>query len=232
MLTLSALRWGKPYKSLEAQEVVHFDTGEPIAKIGNVNGGMLQLDMKHAPRARAVLREIPPSELLQRCKKAAELFETGELPVGDGIQSVDDFIHQQSASTGLPEHMCRSNMKKNSFVLANMEQILACLTRGLDLSIFTKGYGDEGRGVTVSYQCQSPVLGAVLPNNSPGSTHFGYRQFHFRWDFSSSLAARSPGHPTGWLLPLWRQEFPAKRLPCIRAVTMLARRCLPAANVR
>ncbi len=64
--------------------------------------------------------------------------------------------------------MCRSNMKKNSFVLANMEQILACLTRGLDLSIFTKGYGDEGRGVTVSYQCQSPVLGAVLPNNSPG----------------------------------------------------------------
>ncbi len=69
MLTLSALRWGKPYKSLEAQEVVHFDTGEPIAKIGNVNGGMLQLDMKHAPRARAVLREIPPSELLQRCKK-------------------------------------------------------------------------------------------------------------------------------------------------------------------
>lgn len=168
MLTLSALRWGKPYKSLEAQEVVHFDTGEPIAKIGNVNGGMLQLDMKHAPRARAVLREIPPSDLLERCKKAAALFENGDLPVGDGIQSVDDFIHQQSASTGLPEHMCRSNMKKNSFVLANMDKILAALTRGLDLNIFTKGHGEEGRGVTVSYQCQSPVLGAVLPNNSPG----------------------------------------------------------------
>ncbi len=168
MLTLSALRWGKLYKSLELQEVIHFDTGEPIAKIGMVNGGMLQLDLKYAPRARAVLRQIPTSDLLQKCKKAAELFETATLPVGDSDQSVDDFIHQQSASTGLPEHMCRSNMKKNSFVLANMDKILDSLTRGLNLDIFTKGYGEEGRGVTVSYQVQSPVLGAVLPNNSPG----------------------------------------------------------------
>ena len=106
MLTLSALRWGKPYKSLEAQEVVHFDTGEPIAKIGNVNGGMLQLDMKHAPRARAVLREIPPSELLQRCKKAAELFEHGDLQVGDGVESClaemffGDAAHSMDGSDG------------------------------------------------------------------------------------------------------------------------------------
>lgn len=168
MLTLSALRWGKPYESLEKQEVVHFDTGEPIAKISQVNGGMLQMDMKHAPRARAVLREIPSQELLSRCKQAAALFETAELPMGDGTQTVDDFIHQQSASTGLPEHMCLANMKKNSFVLAHIDQILDALTRGLDLDIFTRGYGEEGRGVTVSYQVQSPVLGAVLPNNSPG----------------------------------------------------------------
>lgn len=51
MLKLSALRFGKTYQSLETQEVVHFDTGEPIASISQVNGGMLQLDMKHAPRA-------------------------------------------------------------------------------------------------------------------------------------------------------------------------------------
>lgn len=168
LLTLSALRWGKPYKSLETQEVVHFNTGEPVAKIGQVNGGMLQLDMKHAPRARSVLREIPSQDLLAMCKKAAELFESSTLPMGDGEQTVDDFVHQQSASTGLPEHMCRGNMKKNSFVLANMDKILDSLTRGLDLEIFTRGYGEEGRGVTVSYQVQTPILGAVLPNNSPG----------------------------------------------------------------
>jgi acyl-CoA reductase-like NAD-dependent aldehyde dehydrogenase len=38
----------------------------------------------------------------------------------------------------------------------------------LDLEILTQGYGVESRGVTVSYQAQSPILGLVLPSNSPG----------------------------------------------------------------
>jgi acyl-CoA reductase-like NAD-dependent aldehyde dehydrogenase len=168
VITLQPIRWGKPYKSLELQDVIHFDTGEPIAKIGQVNGSMVQMDMRKADNARIALRKLSPTELLQRIAKAADFFENGVVPVGDAQQSVDDFVHQQSASTGLPEHMCRSNMKKNAFVLRNMPKILDCLTRGLDLEIFSRGYGEEGRGVTVSFQCQSPVLGAVLPNNSPG----------------------------------------------------------------
>src|SRR3970282_401494 len=90
------------------------------------------------------------------------------LPMGDGTQSPDEFVHAQSASTGLPEHMCRANMKKNDFVLTNMRQMLDALTRGLALSILSRGYGRESRGVTVSYQAQSPVIGLVLPSNSPG----------------------------------------------------------------
>src|SRR5438128_5826696 len=74
----------------------------------------------------------------------------------------------QSATTGLPEHMCRFNMEKNHFVLNEMERILGSLTRGLDLSILSRGYGVEPRGVPVSYQAQSPVLGMVLPSNAPG----------------------------------------------------------------
>ena len=100
--------------------------------------------------------------------KAADLYENGTLPLGDGTQSPDDFVHQQSASTGLPEHMCRLNMSKNSFVLKHMDQILDCLTRGLDLKILTRGWGVESRGVVVSYQAQTPTLAAVLPSNSPG----------------------------------------------------------------
>ena len=168
MLTIPALRWGKPYQSLETQDIVHFDTGAPIAKLAQVNGGMLQMDMRKADRARAVLKQLSPAQLIGCCKKAAELFEHGTLTMGDGKQTVDDFVHQQSASTGLPEHLCRMNMKKNAFVLSNMDKILDALTRGLDLEIFAKGYGEEGRNVIVSYQCQSPVLAAVLPNNSPG----------------------------------------------------------------
>ena len=41
MITLSPLRWGKPYESLDFTDVVHFDTGEPIARVGNVGGGIV-----------------------------------------------------------------------------------------------------------------------------------------------------------------------------------------------
>jgi acyl-CoA reductase-like NAD-dependent aldehyde dehydrogenase len=168
VLNIPVIRWGKAYESLEVDTVVHFNTGEPIARVGQANGGIIQRDMRSAHRARELLCAIPQQELVERICKAAELYESATLPLGDGQQSPADFARQQSASTGLPEHMCRANMPKNSFVLKNMGKILDCLTRGLDLNILTTGYGTESRGVTVSYQSQAPVLSAVLPSNSPG----------------------------------------------------------------
>ncbi len=168
MLNIPVLRWGKPYESLEIDQVLHFRTAEPIAKVSQANGGIIARDLKKAREARRILLEISPAELIERIKKAGHFYEKETLPMGDGSQSPDDFVRQQSASTGLPEHMCRGNMKKNSFVLENMSQILDCLTRGLDLNILSRGYGLESRGVVMSYQAQSPVLGAVLPSNSPG----------------------------------------------------------------
>lgn len=168
MLRIPVLRWGKPYESLETQKVVHFRTGEPIAELDQANGGLVTRDMKKAGNARKLLREFAMEDLIDRVKKAGELFERATLNIGDGQQSPEQFVHHQSATTGLPEHMCRSNMKKNSFVMANIDTILDALTRGLDLSILSKGFGMESRGVVVSYQAQTPVLGAVLPSNSPG----------------------------------------------------------------
>jgi acyl-CoA reductase-like NAD-dependent aldehyde dehydrogenase len=101
-------------------------------------------------------------------KKAGELYARAELPLGDGSQTPDQFARMQSATTGLPEHMCKFNMEKNEFVLANMDKILDSLTRGLDLNVLSRGHGIEERKVPISYQCQSPVLGLVLPSNSPG----------------------------------------------------------------
>jgi acyl-CoA reductase-like NAD-dependent aldehyde dehydrogenase len=168
MIKLPVIRWGQPYDSLEIAEVTHFATGEPIAKVCQAGGGIIKRDMRQAQNARDVLRRIPSRELIGMLAKAADLYEHGTLLMGDGRQSPADFVHQQSASTGLPEHMCRANMAKNSFVLKNIEKILDSLTRGLNLEILVRGYGEEGRGVTVSYQAQSPVLAAVLPSNSPG----------------------------------------------------------------
>src|SRR5437660_3453139 len=161
-------RWGEPYKSLDIDKVVHFASGEVLAEVSRANGGLVERDMRHAQRARQALREIPINALLAMVKKAGELYVKAELPLGDGTQTPDQFVRMQSATTGLPEHMCRFNMEKNLFVLSEMERILDSLTRGLDLSILTRGYGVETRGVPVSYQAQSPVLGMVLPSNSPG----------------------------------------------------------------
>src|SRR6187397_940326 len=167
MLHLSVLRWGQPYQSLDIDQVVHFQTGEPIAKVGRSNGGLIQRDMRKAARARDALREIPIQELIARAGKAGELYANAELPLGDGSQTPDEFVRAQSGSTGIPERLCRANMKKNTFVLAEMQRILQSLTRGLDLDVLTTGHGEE-RGVPISYQIQSPVLGLVLPSNSPG----------------------------------------------------------------
>ena len=168
MLNLPVLRWGKPYESLETVELSHFLTGEPVATMGQINGGIVQRDLRKASRAREVLKEISADELINMVAKAGDLYADATIPMGDGEQSPEDFVRAQSATTGLPEHMCRGNMQKNRFVMQNMREILDALTRGLDLNILTQGYGTENRDVIVSYQANSPVLGAVLPSNSPG----------------------------------------------------------------
>lgn len=167
MIHFPVLRWGEPYKSLDVEKVFHFATGEPIAELSQANAGLIERDLRQVRRAREVLREIPAKELLERCRKAADLFMNSTLPVGDALQTPQDFVRFQSATTGLPEHMCRMNMQKLHYVLTNLEAILRSLLRGLDFDILTRGYGMED-GVLRSYQATTPALGVVLPSNSPG----------------------------------------------------------------
>ena len=165
---LPAYRFGKPYESLERDTLVHFLTGEKIAEVSQVGGAIVGRDLQKAGQARAALLAIDPEEIVERLQTAGNLYAHGTLTVGDSKQSPDDFVKQQSATTGLPESLCRANMQKNMFVLANMDRMLDALSRGLPPEIFWKGFGTEHRGVVVSYQAQSPVLGLVLPSNSPG----------------------------------------------------------------
>src|SRR5918999_787712 len=167
MLELPVLRWGAPYTSMDVDTVSHFATGEPIAKVSRANGGLLQRDMRKASRAREVLRDFSIDELIARAGKAGDLYMNATLPMGSGTQTPDEFVRAQSASTGLPERLCRANMKKNQFVLGEMRSILTSLTRDLPLDVLSRGYGLE-RNVPISFQAESPVLGLVLPSNSPG----------------------------------------------------------------
>src|SRR5438552_6977107 len=135
MLNIPVLRWGRPYTSLEADNVIHFSTGETLAKVSQANPGLLAKDIRQAQRARDVLCEIRVRDLIGMMKKAGELYKDATLPMGDGVQSPDDFARQQSASTGLPEHMCKANMAKNiSFFRTWIDsglpdRIPACLTK-------------------------------------------------------------------------------------------------------
>ena len=167
MLNLPVLRWGEPYTSMDVDEVAHFSTGEPVARVSRANGGLIQRDMRKAARARDALRAMSVDDLIARLATASDLYMQATLPMGDGTQSPGEFVRAQSATTGLPERMCRANMKKNAFVLTEMRNILISLTRGLSFDVLTSGHGEERR-VPISYQAQSPVLGVVLPSNSPG----------------------------------------------------------------
>ena len=158
MINIPVIRWGKPYESLEVEEVRHFLTGDPVARVSQANGGLVTRDMRKAHKARDILRQFTCQDLMDRLVRAADLYENEALPLGDGQQSPEDFVYQQSATTGLPQHMCRANMQKNCFVLRNMPEILDALTRGLDPEILTRGYGVESRGVVVSYQAQCAAL--------------------------------------------------------------------------
>lgn len=167
MLHLPVYRWGRPYTSMDVDEVRHFATGEPVARVSRANGGLIQRDARQAQAARDALRQVPVERLIEMAVRAGELFLTATLPMGDGAQSPEQFVAAQSATTGMPEAMCRANMRKSATVLADMRGILTALTRRLDFRVLTEGWGMED-GVPVSYQAQAPALGLVLPSNTSG----------------------------------------------------------------
>lgn len=167
MLHIPILRAGTPYSSLERTALAHFRTGEPVVEVSQANPGLIARDLAAMPRHRARLQEIAIADLLALCKRAADLFERADLPLGETSQSPEDYVQQLSATTGMPQALCRQNMGKITLVLREMEAVLGGLTRGLNLSILDRGWGHRN-GQVLSFACQSDSLGAILPSNSPG----------------------------------------------------------------
>lgn len=166
MLHLPLLRAGLPYRSLETQTVRDLRTGEPVAEISQANRGLIARDVAGIGEGRRALARLSSAELLEICGKAAGLFAEGTLE----DQGPEDYVRRLSATSGLPETLCRFNMEKVRTVLAGMAEVLAGLTRGLDLSALDSGRGGWGfqDGRPLSFQAEAEALGAVLPSNSPG----------------------------------------------------------------
>jgi acyl-CoA reductase-like NAD-dependent aldehyde dehydrogenase len=170
---LPLLRHGRPYRSVGRDLLRHAATGEPVAEISRAEPALIARDLAPGPAAaaRRELAEVPAAELIAIAGRAAGLFASAELPAGDAPQGFDDYLRQLSATTGLPETLCRANAEKIRTVLAGMEAVLAGLTRGLDGAAL-EGVLDGGWAVedgrTVAYRAETDVLAAVLPSNSPG----------------------------------------------------------------
>lgn len=165
---IPALRRGKAYASLDHSEVRDCRSGEPMARISQVNAGIIRKDFARVGEGRAALKRFSTEQLLGICKKAADLFLEATLPLGDQghTQTPDQYLTTLSATSGLPFVMVRRNSQKIAQALGNMRLILNGLTRGLDLSVLDRSYGEQA-GSRLSFYPTTQCLGLVMPSNSP-----------------------------------------------------------------
>ena len=192
MIHIPLLRRGEPYRSLDVVRLAHHRTGEPFAEVSQANTGLIRRDLRGQSEAMEALAEFTCAELLEVSARAARHFLEDELPLGDTSQTPDDYVRQVSATTGLPHALARRNMRKVHGVMAEMGEVLRGLTRGLDLSVLDRGYGEHG-GRPLSFYPRADSLGVVLPSNSPG--------VHTLWIPSIALKmplALKPGSAEPW----------------------------------
>lgn len=167
MLHIPILRRGEPYRSLDVARVPHHRTRETFVEVSQANAGLIRRDLSHQEIARASLSKFTTRDLVDVCSRAAEYFTSDSLPLGDTVQTAEDYVVQVSATTGMPYVLARRNMTKIQSMLASMESVLNGLTRNLDWEILDRGFGvRDGRALSFFPRTQS--LAAVLPNNSPG----------------------------------------------------------------
>jgi acyl-CoA reductase-like NAD-dependent aldehyde dehydrogenase len=166
---IPALRRGKPYTSLEQTAVNDCRRGETLARLSQVNSGVIRKDLAKISESGAALKRFSCEQLVEICARAADLFLNQTLPLGEpgNTQSPDQYIRTLSATSGLPFVMVRRNMEKLADALGNMRTVLRGLTRGLDLAIVDRGYGEHA-GSRISYFPVASCLGLVMPSNSPG----------------------------------------------------------------
>jgi len=166
---IPALRRGQPYASLERTDLNDCRTGDIVARVSQVNSGIIRKDLARMGESRAALKQFSCEQLIAICARAAELFLYQTLPLGEAgsSQSPEQYVQTLSATSGLPFVMVRRNMQKLAHALGNMQTILRGLTRGLDLRILDRGYGEHA-GSRISYYPTTSCLGLVMPSNSPG----------------------------------------------------------------
>ncbi len=165
---LPVLRLGRSYESLEKSEVRDHRSGRVLALVSTVNGGLVKRDLARIAASRAALNGFTVAQLIALSARAGDLFLNGSLPLGDRghTQSPTDYIGTLSLTSGLPHVMVRRNMAKIHYALTHLDEILNGLSRGLDLTVLDRGFGEQF-GTKLSFCPTALALGLVMPSNSP-----------------------------------------------------------------
>ncbi len=166
-IKIPVLRAGRPYYSLQVSTVTDIRDGSPVAEVSQAIPGLIARDLGRAAENQAVLQGFRADELIAICHKAADLFAEAELPLGDSTQTLEQYLDQLAATSGMPVAMGRANVEKIRGVMSSVEKVIDGLTRGLDLAVLDGGWGVQDARA-LSYLRQTDNMGAVLPNNSPG----------------------------------------------------------------
>jgi len=117
MVHIPVLRRGVAYRSMDTTRTNDFRTGEPFVEISQANPGLIRRDLLRQAESRDALAQFTTAGLIRMCGEAAEYFHSDTLPLGDEMQSPDDYIHQVSTTTGLPynkksSERCKENIRK------------------------------------------------------------------------------------------------------------------------
>ena len=163
-----ALRFGKPYKSLDLIELTPLQSDATLAQVSQVNPGIIRRDLRKIGEARAALDTFTTDALIERCAQAGKIFTSDTLPVGDGgeVHTPEQYLQALSSTTGLPHTLSRFNMGKIEHVLGNLGLILKGLTRGLPTRLFDENIVTLD-GIDVCYYPAAESIGTVLPSNAP-----------------------------------------------------------------
>ncbi|HEV1286200.1 MAG TPA: hypothetical protein VNU44_12835, partial [Bryobacteraceae bacterium] len=163
MLHVPILRKGVPYRSLDVVKTPHHRTKETFVELSQANVGLIRRDLLDQRTPREALAKFSTAELIDISKRAADIFSNETLPIGDATQTPEEYVVQLSATTGMPYTLVRRNIKKIHAALAEMEQVIAGLTRKIPYDVLDRGFGSG-----LSFFPRTESLGIVLPSNSPG----------------------------------------------------------------
>lgn len=166
MIHIPLIRRGETYRSIDVARTNHYITGEPYVEMSQANIGLIRRDLLKQAESRAALAQFTTADLITLCRRAAKSFLFDALPLGDTMQSPQDYVEQLSTTTGLPHTLVRRNMTRVFSAMAEMDQVIRGLTRNLDFAALDRGFtaGDP----PLSFFPRGNTLGVVLPNNSPG----------------------------------------------------------------